>query len=640
MTGTAKTIVAVTATGNELTDGVLYGYAWSGAITYSFPTLASDYSYTNESSQDFAAATVAQKNAALAAIEQSFGTAANDGFSVEGFTNLSVSAGSTKTSTLRFAQSDAPSTAYAYMPGNYAQAGDMWFGRNYDYTNAKAGNYAYHTVLHEIGHALGLKHGHEASGNFAALPSQYDSLETSVMTYRAHVGSDLNGYTYGEWSAPQTYMIADIAALQKMYGADFSTNNGATTYRWQPTDGDTYVNGKIAIDAGGSIIFATIWDGGGVDTYDLKAYTTDLQIDLTAGGHSSFGAAQLADLGDGYSASGSIYNALQFNGDARSLIENAIGGAGNDTIIGNVANNTLTGNDGNDTLSGLDGNDYLLGGGGNDTLLLGGGNNKADGGIGNDTISAGIGNDTIIGGLGDDLIQASDGNNTIDGGDGNDAISTGIGNDTITGGLGNDILQASDGINKIDGGAGNDTIIGGSGADTIIGGVGDDVVQAGNGANNITGGDGNDQLTGGTDIDKIGGGNGNDVIYSLGGNDTITGDAGNDIIYSGDGNDAINGGAGIDRLIGGGGDNALTGGTDADTFVFSLQAGVERITDFANGVDKIELDGFDLSSAADLVSHAAQVGKDLLITLADSETLTLVNFKLASLDTSDFLLVA
>ena len=56
-----------------------------------------------------------------------------------------------------------------------------------------------------------------------------------------------------------------------------------------------------------------------------------------------------------------------------SIIENASGGSGNDTITGNGAANILAGNLGNDTLSGLAGNDTLTGGGGTDTMNGGAG---------------------------------------------------------------------------------------------------------------------------------------------------------------------------------------------------------------------------------------------------------------------------
>ena len=96
------------------------------------------------------------------------------------------------------------------------------------------GNYDYFTFVHEIGHTLGLDHGHDG---LRALPTNHDSVEYSVMTYRSFVGADLNGYTVAEGSYPQTLMLDDIAALQYMYGADYTTNATNTTYYLDPDHG-------------------------------------------------------------------------------------------------------------------------------------------------------------------------------------------------------------------------------------------------------------------------------------------------------------------------------------------------------------------------------------------------------------------
>ena len=169
-------------------------------------------------------------------------------------------------------------------------------------------------------------------------------------------------------------------------------NGGNTTYTWNPDTGASYVNGVLAIAPGGNRIFQTIWDGNGYDTYDLSNYSTNLDINLSPGSHSTFSTAQLAYLGGGPNggyARGNVFNALQYHGDPRSLIEMAIGGSGADRIVGNAAANTLIGNAGNDDLAGLTANDALYGGDGNDRL---------DGGAGTDGLDGGAGNDVLIGG--------------------------------------------------------------------------------------------------------------------------------------------------------------------------------------------------------------------------------------------------
>jgi len=465
MTGTGKTTKTVTATGTQTTDGLFFGTAWDGPITYAFPTASSDYSYTGEPTNVFGTVSTLQQNAAKFALDTAFGTAANDGFSVEGFTNVTISGGSKTTATLRFAETDGSGTAHAYFPTTAAVGGDVWFGRSFDYRSPVAGNYAWATMLHEIGHALGLKHGHEAEFGFPALPSNTDSMEYSIMTYRSNVGGHTNYYANEEFGYAQSYMMYDIAALQKMYGADFSTNSGNTVYKWNPNSGDTLVNGQVAIDAGGNRIFATIWDGGGSDTYDLSAYTTALSIDLRPGFHSKFSAVQLAKLSfetDAF-ARGNIFNALLFNGDLRSLIENAKGGSGSDTIRGNQGANILLGYGGNDILYGFDGNDKLYGGVGLDAL---------SGSTGNDVLTGGAGGDKLIGGTGTDTASYADAKAAVRANLTNSSTNTGdAAGDTyssienLLGSAFNDRLIGNSAVNKLTGGRGNDAMTGGSGAD-------------------------------------------------------------------------------------------------------------------------------------------------------------------------------
>ncbi|ABC89538.1 probable metallopeptidase protein [Rhizobium etli CFN 42] len=286
----------VDVTRDQKVDGLFSGTAWDGTITYAFPTTSSSYAdgaeLYYEKYYSFSPISSQQQSLALYFMEQSYGSAANDGFSVEGFTNANFEAGSANTATVRFAQTSDPllDTAGAYFPATDGRGGDIWFGTGYagteaDYRFPRFGNYAGQTLAHELGHALGLKHAHEGG---TVVPSAYDSLEYTIMTYHTFIGDDESGAKYEQNGAPQTFMMLDIAALQEMYGADYTTNSGDTVYRWNPNQGITYVNGVAAITPAANRVFATIWDGGGTDTYDLSAYTTALKIDLHAGGYSVF----------------------------------------------------------------------------------------------------------------------------------------------------------------------------------------------------------------------------------------------------------------------------------------------------------------------------------------------------------------
>lgn len=411
MAGTGHSVeFSVAASGGAVVDALMSGSTWLDAtITYSFPTTGGDYvDYATSEPDGIVGLSAKMKTAARFALDRDDGNAANDGFSLEGFSDVTVTFVTTDAAHLRVAQTtENPfgyDTAWGGNPWWNPEAGDVWFHTEvFDYTAPEPGAHEWRTHLHEIGHALGLKHGHADEGTgYGVLPAAMDGFEYSLMTYRNHPGSGI-GIPYGTDSAPQTYMMADIAALQYLYGADFDTNSGNTTYRWTPGSSRTWVDGAVAIDPDGGRIFATIWDGGGTDTYDLGAYATDLMLDLRPGKHSLFSSAQAADLGGGVSAKGNIYNALQYEGDKRSLIENARGGSGDDTITGNAGRNALFGNNGKDVLDGLAGKDKLAGGGGGDILKGGGGNDRLLGAAGGDRLDGGGGRDSLTGGKGGDV---------------------------------------------------------------------------------------------------------------------------------------------------------------------------------------------------------------------------------------------
>ncbi len=196
---------------------------------------------------------------------------------------------------LRYAESTLPSTAWAYYPSTYPEGGDAWFNR-VDFNTPVIGNYAYTAFLHETGHALGLKHPHDISGSFGAMPLDKDSMEYSVMSYRSYIGQSLEGYTNETWSYAQSLMMFDIAGVQAMYGANFNSNAGDTTYSWSSTTGEMFIDGVGQGTPGGNRIFRTVWDGNGNDTYDFSNYATNLVVNLAPGGWTTTSSAQLALL--------------------------------------------------------------------------------------------------------------------------------------------------------------------------------------------------------------------------------------------------------------------------------------------------------------------------------------------------------
>lgn len=627
----------VTNTGDDNVDAILIGSKWDSTnLTFTFPSTSSYFTddpyeifpggFDQGYVDNFIAANAAWQTATRAVMEN---VNAVSGLNITELLNPSAS--NQADIVIALTSDTSIGTASGRFPG-WPNEGHQWYQTtNYDNIPVK-GTYTWATILHETGHTLGLAHGHSADSistlfTGKVLDSDIDSMEFSIMTYRSYVGQPISGYTNEQYGYAQTLMMYDIAALQALYGANYSENAGNNTYTWSETTGEMFINGVGQGAAGANRIFMTLWDGNGIDTFDLYDYTTDMNIDLTPGGWSVFDSAQLANLGNGNFSRGNVFNALMFNDDERSLIENVNAGSGNDTIEGNRGSNVIWGNDGNDTIAGAGGSDTIYGGNNDDIII---GDELSDGtGVtlsGSGVISHGNVYDTsgqafdltnVFAQFEDTNVEDSADNphvsmqySSASGGETqwyqitlNAGAQFIIDIDETLGFLDSWVRLYDSSLVLIDDNdqhgmsndpgttTGNDSYLSGTVSETgtyyievgrwnggsftgLLANHGYTMhvtVSApafgsdGTGAGDrLFGGNGDDTILGGLGADTISGQNDNDSIQGDEGADTIYGDAGEDMVYGGAQNDTIYGGSENDTLYGGENDDTINGGDDSD----------------------------------------------------------------------------
>ncbi|MEM9049892.1 MAG: nidogen-like domain-containing protein [Pseudomonadota bacterium] len=288
--------------------------------------------------------------------------------------------------------------AIASGPGSAAQDGDIWLNSaGPDFADFGGAGQA--AALAAIGTALGLSETAETG----SLPADFDNRLYTMMS-----SNPVPGQSGANLAAPQTPMLLDLQALQIAYGANLETRTGDDVY-FAPGGTTSFTIGD------GETLIATIWDAGGIDTFSADNQSEAVSIDLRPGEFSQIGA-DFASIGIAKGVAGQR---------ARSaLIENAIGGSGDDFVMGTGYDNTLWGRAGDDLLQGLSGKDTLIGEGGADML------------------KAGKGEDRLFGGAGDDVLKGQNGQDRLNGGPGDDQLFGGNGADTF-------LFQPSAGADKV-----------------------------------------------------------------------------------------------------------------------------------------------------------------------------------------------
>ena len=285
---------------------------------YAFPSTLPSYTTAKEDAVGFASFSsiqIAQVEKALTYIASLINV------------NFQKTTNAAALNTLSFANNQQTDSAgYAMAPGDAFGDSDLFFDINASNAKFADGTYGALTLIHEIGHALGLKHpfsAEQAGGGLADppyLPTADDKTTWTVMSY-----NDSTAQYYLQYSP------FDIAALQYIYGPNPTVRSGNDTYTVSESSSNF------------------IWDGAGTDTLDLSGAKQGGSFYLTPGYWGYFGNAPAS----------SITSAGQVTINFGTQLENLAGSNFADKLYGNELDNMITGGAGNDTIDGGQGTDSV-----------------------------------------------------------------------------------------------------------------------------------------------------------------------------------------------------------------------------------------------------------------------------------------
>jgi serralysin len=285
---------------------------------YTFPESVPVYSAATEMAEGFTPFNDIQKQNAIAVLKY-----------IETVTALSFvpTSETLESNTLVFALNtqEEDSYAYAYLPEIHPLGSDIYMAIHPTNETMSVGTEGALTLIHEIGHALGLKHPHEEAegvGDVSVLLIDEDSVANTVMSYEE---STVENFKF-------EFNTLDIAALHYIYGPNPNSRASDDTYELSSTQTNF------------------IWDGAGVDTIDASKLGAGVTLHLDPGHHDFVGRSAAPIV----TAPGQI--TINFG----TTIENIIGSAFDDALFGNAQANVITGNGGSDTIDGGDGLDIAV----------------------------------------------------------------------------------------------------------------------------------------------------------------------------------------------------------------------------------------------------------------------------------------
>jgi len=444
------------------------------------------------------------------------------------------------------------------------------------------------TLMHELGHSLGLSHPHTAynSGN-PTLTSDYAAtmyLGFDQLGFPINSADDM----YKEYFTIMSYddqlsllpesnqvfhahtpMILDVIALQQAYG-----EGGGTT----GMGNDTITAGNAG--------YRTYFDKGGTDTVDLSIYSDGAYLQM---GVTIVGATHL--VGVAMSLNDALVTVLA-GGDPSHLrwfygeFENAIGGPYADFLSGNSLSNVISGRFGDDFIYGRIGHDTIDGGDGNDELRGDDGNDifdwDASQRAGADTMYGGLGNDTYVLGstIGDQVIEYS--------AEGIDLVWVDrsfsllnfpyVENVSMYGTAASTLTGSDDDFgNVIVGNSAANFIDGRAGADTMVGGDGNDIYFVDNAGDLVTEGIGSgiDLVNAAISYSLLT--NTENLVLSGVGSINGSGNGENNILSGNFGNNILDGKAGADIVAGGPGNDTYVADSDGDQIMELANSGIDLV---------------------------------------------------------------